>query len=78
MNNRTKIGRSDYCPCGSGFKYKRCHLLKPNEPLPKKVPLPVLKELRRKKNAMQAEERIQKSCMVKLGQLLAVIHRGEY
>lgn len=60
MNNRTKIGRNDYCPCGSGFKYKRCHLLKPNEPLPKKVPLPVLKELRRKKNAMQAEERIQK------------------
>ena len=23
-----KIGRNDYCPCGSGLKYKRCCLLK--------------------------------------------------
>ncbi len=22
---RTKIGRNEPCPCGSGFKYKRCH-----------------------------------------------------
>ena len=21
----TKVGRNDPCPCGSGFKYKRCH-----------------------------------------------------
>jgi hypothetical protein len=24
---RRKIGRNDPCPCGSGLKYKRCHLL---------------------------------------------------
>jgi SEC-C motif len=24
---RTKIGRNDRCPCGSGKKYKKCHLL---------------------------------------------------
>jgi uncharacterized protein YecA (UPF0149 family) len=22
---RTKIGRNERCPCGSGLKYKRCH-----------------------------------------------------
>ena len=22
---RTKIGRNERCPCGSGFKYKQCH-----------------------------------------------------
>jgi hypothetical protein len=25
----TKIGRNEPCPCGSGLKYKRCHLGKP-------------------------------------------------
>ena len=25
--NRKKIGRNDPCPCGSGLKYKKCHLL---------------------------------------------------
>lgn len=24
-----KAGRNDPCPCGSGKKFKRCHLLKP-------------------------------------------------
>ena len=23
---RVKIGRNDLCPCGSGKKFKRCHL----------------------------------------------------
>jgi preprotein translocase subunit SecA len=22
---KTKIGRNDPCPCGSGLKYKKCH-----------------------------------------------------
>ncbi|KAA3638847.1 MAG: hypothetical protein DWP92_05505, partial [Armatimonadetes bacterium] len=22
---RLKVGRNDPCPCGSGYKYKRCH-----------------------------------------------------
>jgi uncharacterized protein YecA (UPF0149 family) len=22
---RRKVGRNDPCPCGSGYKYKRCH-----------------------------------------------------
>lgn len=21
-----KIGRNEYCPCGSGLKYKKCHI----------------------------------------------------
>jgi len=25
---RPKVGRNDPCPCGSGKKYKKCHLLK--------------------------------------------------
>ena len=24
-NDKTKIGRNDLCPCGSGQKYKKCH-----------------------------------------------------
>jgi len=27
----SKIGRNDDCPCGSGSKYKNCHLGKPFE-----------------------------------------------
>ncbi len=23
---RVKIGRNDFCPCGSGKKFKKCHL----------------------------------------------------
>lgn len=26
INNSMKIGRNDLCPCGSGKKYKKCHL----------------------------------------------------
>lgn len=29
-----KIGRNDRCPCGSGLKYKKCHLGKPLEVFP--------------------------------------------
>lgn len=25
MADHAKVGRNDPCPCGSGFKYKRCH-----------------------------------------------------
>ena len=33
MNNKSnKIGRNDPCPCGSGLKYKKCHLDSPNKP----------------------------------------------
>ena len=29
FNERLKnVGRNDICPCGSGRKYKKCHLLK--------------------------------------------------
>lgn len=24
-----KVGRNDLCPCGSGMKFKKCHLGKP-------------------------------------------------
>ncbi|PIQ76914.1 hypothetical protein COV83_00230 [Candidatus Peregrinibacteria bacterium CG11_big_fil_rev_8_21_14_0_20_49_14] len=26
MSKKKKIGRNDKCPCGSGKKYKKCHL----------------------------------------------------
>lgn len=26
---RMKVGRNDPCPCGSGVKFKKCHLGKP-------------------------------------------------
>jgi hypothetical protein len=25
LPSRSRVGRNDPCPCGSGFKYKRCH-----------------------------------------------------
>lgn len=27
-----KVGRNDLCPCGSGLKFKQCHLGKPFNP----------------------------------------------
>lgn len=35
-----KVGRNDPCPCGSGLKFKKCCLNKPNKPPPdlQKVP----------------------------------------
>jgi len=30
VNEKQKVGRNDPCPCGSGKKYKRCCLKKPN------------------------------------------------
>lgn len=29
---RMKVGRNDLCPCGSGKKFKKCHLGKPVSP----------------------------------------------
>jgi uncharacterized protein YecA (UPF0149 family) len=26
--NRKKLGRNDFCPCGSGIKFKKCHISK--------------------------------------------------
>ena len=34
-----KIGRNDPCPCGSGQKFKRCHL---GKPLPEPPPAPAI------------------------------------
>jgi hypothetical protein len=25
LSSRSSVGRNDPCPCGSGYKYKRCH-----------------------------------------------------
>ena len=27
VNKQPKVGRNDPCPCGSGKKYKKCHML---------------------------------------------------
>jgi len=34
---KIKIGRNDMCPCGSGKKYKKCHLDKDNELISEKI-----------------------------------------
>lgn len=31
QRRRMKVGRNDLCPCGSGKKFKKCHLGKPVE-----------------------------------------------
>jgi len=28
-----KVGRNDPCPCGSGRKFKRCHMVRPRNPV---------------------------------------------
>lgn len=28
QQKRSKVGRNDPCPCGSGMKFKKCHLNK--------------------------------------------------
>jgi hypothetical protein len=35
----THIGRNDPCPCGSGRKFKKCHLGKPSASLPRTSPM---------------------------------------
>jgi hypothetical protein len=82
VRTRVKTGRNDYCPCGSGLKYKNCHLLITNQPLPLNLPMPVLKQLREGKRAVEAEARIRKkergevrpiiSCDTRFGKLVAV------
>ena len=82
MRTRVKIGRNDYCPCGSGLKYKNCHLLITNQPLPLNLPMPVLKKLREGKRRVEAEARNRKrergevrpiiSCDTRFGRLVAV------
>lgn len=82
MTKKEKIGRNDYCPCGSGLKYKKCHLLMNTAQLPLNVPLSVLRELRRKKNAQQLADKIRKkelgevrpiiSCDAPYGKLVAI------
>jgi hypothetical protein len=82
MRRRAKIGRNDYCPCGSGLKYKKCHLSITNLPLPLNLPMEVLKQLRGGKRAVEAEARIRKkdrgevrpiiSCDTPFGKLVAV------
>ncbi len=34
----TKIGRNEPCPCGSGKKYKQCHLGKEDDPGRRELP----------------------------------------
>jgi hypothetical protein len=60
MKARVKIGRNDYCPCGSGKKYKKCHLLAPDQPLPLNLSMHVLKQLRKGKKVLEAEARSRK------------------
>lgn len=42
-----KTGRNDFCPCGSGKKYKKCCLNKPEEVLEKPAASPEEKERRK-------------------------------
>ena len=44
LEKRPKIGRNSPCPCGSGIKYKKCHLLKQQQELQKQI------EMRRQVN----------------------------
>ena len=57
MKRPVKIGVNDMCPCGSGLKYKKCHILKPNEPVPVNMPMEVIKEFRRKGRAQRLQNK---------------------
>jgi hypothetical protein len=45
--NVQKIRRNDPCPCGSGKKYKKCHLLNAEPPTTKTIPPHVIDRFRR-------------------------------
>jgi hypothetical protein len=82
MRKKEKIGRNDFCPCGSGLKYKKCCLDKPKQQIKYNVPFPVLKELRRKKLENLFEEKVRKrkygevrpiiNCNAPYGKLVAI------
>jgi hypothetical protein len=44
LGGSVKVGRNEICPCGSGRKYKRCHLPKIEE-IRRGVPLPILQRI---------------------------------
>ncbi|MCK4622266.1 MAG: SEC-C domain-containing protein [Desulfuromonadales bacterium] len=57
MKRSVKIGVNDMCPCGSGRKYKKCHKLKPDEPVPMNMPMEVIKEFRRKGRTQRLQDK---------------------
>jgi len=55
IKSGTKIGRNDPCPCGSGIKYKKCHLKKQQEDIQKQI------EMRRQIDGLTQESSESKS-----------------
>src|SRR5215213_1946043 len=51
-----KVGRNDPCPCGSGKKYKKCHLNKNTPPIFDEISLEAMVGLMEKKKKAEVEK----------------------
>jgi hypothetical protein len=72
-----KVGRNDLCPCGSGKKFKKCHLARSPGiflPVPKSNnPLP-LNLLRRARERFEHERKKRREHLAKYGDVLPIMH----
>ena len=80
--SRIKVGRNDLCPCGSGKKFKKCHLAAPRRllipaarPEPSPIPPHVWNEIDHRTRKEQAQEQAR---IVEYGNIRPIIHVPDY
>ena len=77
-----KIGRNDICPCGSGKKFKKCHLgVAPNILIPRPiVPLPKLPPdlLRRAREAFEKQRTNETKRIETFGKIRPIMHAAAF
>jgi hypothetical protein len=72
LNMSKRPGRNDPCPCGSGRKYKNCHLDKDERPVAYETPPDVAARLK----AHMREEATRRDRLGNVRPLITAIHQG--
>ena len=73
-----KVGRNDLCPCGSGKKFKKCHLAMPSIPLIREgnpAPPPIPPDVWQKFEKQRREEEAR---VAAFGEIRPIIHLRDY
>src|ERR1017187_9712658 len=72
-----KVGRNDLCPCGSGKKFKQCHLARsPGISFPMRTPGSPLPPglIRRASERLEHERKKRDEHSAKYGEVLPIMH----
>src|ERR1700720_4644210 len=70
-----RVGRNDPCPCGSGRKFKKCHLNMPPIGAPPADPRPLPREVMEKFERHRLEETLREA---NFGKIRPIIQVPEY